>query len=259
MTRARELYNAARFTAIAGIVYAVLFIASFWLMTDVPGAGSPPQEVADFYQSDASRVVTFVALYLVPFAGIAFLWFVVTLRMWISFRATRPVSVLFSNVQLVSGIVFLGLFFASAAALSVNAVGADLGETEVVPGLATEFPQFGSSLFFVFATRMGAMFVFTTTNIGRVSKILPNWFAATGLVVGLLMLLSASFNRALIVVFPAWVLVLCMLILLHARNVERTVLARIREQNDSAAGPAAPDVPSGGIAGALPGTGDSRA
>jgi hypothetical protein len=50
-----------------------------------------------------------------PFAAIAFMRFAVMLRMWISRPADR-VDRLFSNVQLVSGIVFLGLFSTSAAA-----------------------------------------------------------------------------------------------------------------------------------------------
>ena len=255
LARVRQLWNAARFTAIAGITYALLFLLSFWLMTDVPGAGSSPQEIIAYYNSDESNVVTVVALYLFPFAGIAFLWFVVTLRMWISFRADRPVSVLFSNIQLFSGIVFLCLFFASAAALSVVAVGSDIGGVEVDPFVATEFPKFGSSLFFVFATRMGAMFVFTTTNIGRGSRIMPNWFVAVGIAVGLVMLLSASFNRALILVFPLWVLVLCLLILWHARSARQQLEARVSNSDEATAAPASPDDESGTAPGGLPGAG----
>ena len=200
-------------------------------------------------------MVTVVALYLFPFAGIAFLWFIVTLRMWISFRVDRPVSMLFSNIQLFSGIVFLCLFFASAAALSVNAVGSDIGGEEVDPLLATEFPEFGNSLFFVFAIRMGAMFVFTTTNIGRGNKILPNWFAAVGLVVGLVMLLSASFHRALILVFPIWVLVLCLLILWHARSAMRRIEARVRDSDEATAAQASPDDEPDAAPGGLSGAG----
>jgi hypothetical protein len=248
--RAHLLIRSAQFTAIAGIAYAILFIASFWLLTGVPNADSSSQEIIDYYQSTDASAVTIVALYLLPFAGIAFLWFVVSLRMWITYRAERPASVLFSNIQLVSGIVFLSLFFASAAALSVNALAADAGNLAVGPVAATEFPEFGSSLFFVFAIRMGAMFVFTTTNIGRGSKILPNWFAAIGLVVGLVMLLSASFNRALIMVFPAWVLLLCVLILIHARKsmVRIKSIPSVTEKAPDTADEAAPTVPRTGPA-----------
>ena len=225
--RIHRMHNAARFTAIAGIAYAVLFLVSFWLLTGVPRGDATQQEVMDYYESESTTVINLVALYLMPFSGIAFLWFIVTLRMWISNRVVHPVSTLFSNIQLVSGIVYLSLLFGAAAALSVTAIAVDRGiESEnVLTGL--EFQQFGGSLFFVFSSRMGAMFVFTTTNIGRAHKIFPTWFVVIGLVVGFSMLLTASFNRALIVVFPLWVATVCILILLHARKRADQLIASI--------------------------------
>lgn len=226
ITRERQLQNAARFTAIAGIVYAVLFITSLWLLTDTPRQGSTDQEIIAFYNSDKLRTVSLVALYLMPFSGIAFLWFIVSLRMWITTRVESRVNMLFSNVQLVSGIVFLALLFSAAAALSMTSIAMDVGGHELNPAMAREFPPFGGALFYVFATRMAAMFVFTTTNIGRSSKIIPGWFVVAGLLVGITMLLTASFNRALILVFPIWVFTLCVLILIHARESARVHRAR---------------------------------
>lgn len=130
-----------------------------------------------------------------------------------------PVDDLLSVVQLVSGVIYLALFFAAAASMSVNAVAIDLGGVDPDGEFDREFSLFGNALFFVFAIRMGAMFVTVTTTIGRRYGILPRWFVIIGYAVGLLMLLTASFSRALIVVFPLWTLVLCILILVHARSV----------------------------------------
>jgi hypothetical protein len=66
---------------------------------------------------------------------------------------------------------------------------------------------------------MAAMFVFTTSNIGRSTAMLPRWFRSVGFIVGLFLLLSASFSRLLVLVFPIWVLVLCALILVRARQL----------------------------------------
>ncbi|HYJ11994.1 MAG TPA: hypothetical protein VEW66_00260 [Thermomicrobiales bacterium] len=217
-TRERQLQNSARFTAIAGIIYAILFVASLWLLTDTPRRGATDQEIIAFYNPDKLRTVNFVALYLVPFSGIAFLWFIVCLRMWISTRVERRVNVLFSNIQLVSGIVFLTLLLCAAAALSMTSIAMDVGGEELNPAMAREFPPFGGALFYVFATRMAAMFVFATSNIGRASKIIPGWFVVVSIFVGITLLLTASFNRGLILVFPVWVFTLCVLILIHARQ-----------------------------------------
>ncbi|MGN6484275.1 MAG: hypothetical protein ACTHMX_07725 [Thermomicrobiales bacterium] len=215
----KQLRSAALFTTISGALYAVLFITSFWLMLDVPRPSASDGEIDAFYSSGDSTVVSAVSLYLLPFAGIAFLWFIVTVRMWISLRSIRPIDELFSNVQLLSGVIFLALLFSSAAALSIGAVASDVAGTEVDPLIAREFPLFGGSLFFVFATRMGAMFVFTTTRICASAAIVPRWFALIGVIVGVVMLLTSSFNRGMIVVFPLWVLLLCVLIQLHVRHL----------------------------------------
>ena len=67
--------------------------------------------------------------------------------------------------------------------------------------------------------RMAAMFVFTTSSIGRNAGILPRWFVLAGYAVGLFLLLSATFSVFLVLVFPVWVLVLCGFLLYRARQI----------------------------------------
>lgn len=213
------LRRSARFTSIAGVTYSILFLVSYLIMLRAPGPDSSDSEYQAFYSSSDRQSVNFVALYLLPFAGIAFLWFIVTVRSWIQMRAVKPINLLFSNVQFVSGVVFLTLLFSSAAALSIGAVAFDMASNGGSTELAREFPLFGSSLFFIFATRMGAMFVFTTTKVCGDAGIIPHWFTIVGIVVGVVMLLTSSFDRWMIVVFPLWVLMLCLLVQLHVRRV----------------------------------------
>jgi hypothetical protein len=230
-----RLRNAALFTTIAGATYALLFIISYWLMLDVPNQDASADELGDYYASTDGRIINLVALYLLPFGGIAFLWFVVSLRMWISVRAVRPINALFSTVQFASGLLFLALLFASAAAISIGPV-TYTGPDDLPHTVVTrEFPLFGTSLFFIFATRMGAMFVFTTTRICASAAIIPKWFTYVGLVVGVVMLLTSSFNRWMIVVFPIWVLVLCLLTQLHVRGLlqqRRAAITAARAHTD---------------------------
>lgn len=215
----KRLRMAALFTSIAGAVYSILFIASFWLMLDLVRSRPADADPATYYGSSDGQTVRIVALYLLPFAGISFLWFIVSLRMWISVRTVRPINALFSNVQFASGLVFLTLLFAAAAALSVGPVTFNSNDAFATPVVTREFPLFGTSLFFVFATRMGAMFVFTTTRICSSAGIIPRWFTLVGLAVGITMLLTSSFNRWMIVVFPIWVLLFCLLTQLHVRGM----------------------------------------
>jgi hypothetical protein len=214
----RSLRKAAMLTAGFGIAHAVLFLLSFWLARDAPGPSSSDQEYIDYYSSGDSRRLLLIGLYLMPFAGIAFVWFIVSLRMWIR-GSIRRENILLSNIQLVSGIIYVALSFVAAASESVIAASVEFSEAPVDPQLARQFPQFGSAILFVFAMRMAAMFVITTSNMGRGSGILPNWFAYGGFLVGLFLLLSATFNPALVFVFPVWLLLLALLLLRKARQI----------------------------------------
>ena len=65
-----------RAAAIAGILFSVLAVAAFWLLwTSVP---ADPYEPGSWLGTSAGSVA--LCLNLVPFAGIAFLWFIGVLR-----------------------------------------------------------------------------------------------------------------------------------------------------------------------------------
>ena len=214
--------RAAVLTAGIGLVHALLLIsAELLLMMGTPGVGASDEELVAFYlDPEERRVVVIAGLYLLPFAAIAFIWFFVALRMWISASAPR-VSVLLSNVQLVCGIIYTTLLLAAGGALSVVATSVELSDEPVAPLLARQLPQYGASLFLVFALRMGAMFILTTTNLGRISGLLPRWFVYVGFAVALVLLLTASLNSWLALVFPAWIITFCVILIDRARRIPR--------------------------------------
>ncbi len=214
----RSLRKSAVLTAVMGLTHSALVIVSFLLTVNVPGPEATDAELIAYYGSDQRRVVLLVGLYLIPFAAIAFMWFIVALRMWIAASGSRE-DALFSNIQLVSGIAFVTLLLAASGASSVLASSVENAGDEVDLFLARQFPQYGSTLLLVFAARMGAMFVFTTSNIGRTTGVLPRWFVWTSFAVGLFLALTASLARFLILVFPLWVLVLSIILLGRARRI----------------------------------------
>lgn len=210
--------DAALLTVGVGAAHALLFLLSYWLLTSAPGPRASDEELVAFYETGSQRQLLLVGLYVMPFAGIAFLWFSVALRAWIR-ASSRRESELFSGMQLVSGILYVALFFAAAAASSVMAVSVEFSSSPVDPVVARQFPQYGATLLLVFAMRMAAMFVFTTSRIGRDTGVLPRWFTHLGVVLGLFLLLSATFSRALVLLFPLWLLVLCALLFGRARRL----------------------------------------
>jgi len=216
--RLHSLRRAAYLTSGMGIAFAVLFLLAFWLFSTAPGPKSSDAEITRFYTSGDTRRLLLVGLYVMPFSGIAFLWFAVALRMWIA-ASTRRIDALLSNVQLVSGIIFITLILAGSASSTVLAASVEFSGAPVDNLEARQFPSFGSVLIIVFGLRMAAMFVFTTSNIGRGSGALPRWFVFIGYAVGLLLLLSGSLSPFLALVFPLWVLTLCVILLQRARRI----------------------------------------
>jgi hypothetical protein len=67
--------------------------------------------------------------------------------------------------------------------------------------------------------RLAAVFVFTTSNLGRSSGALPRWFCLAGLGVGTFLLLSASLSAWLLLAFPLWLLTLSVILVLRIRRL----------------------------------------
>jgi hypothetical protein len=217
--------QAAMRTAAIGLVHSLLLMAgALLLMTQTPGIDASDEELIAFYQDpERRRIVVVAGLYLIPFAGIAFIWFFVALRMWISASAPR-LNLLLSNVQLVSGIIYTTLILAAGGAMSVMATIVELSDQAVDPLLARQFPQYGAALLLIFAMRMAAMFVLTTTNLGRLSGILPRWFILIGFVVAGVLLFTASLSSGLVLLFPVWILVFCAVLFDRARKIPRDLV-----------------------------------
>jgi hypothetical protein len=220
--RGRSLRQAATLTAAVGAVHAVLFLVALVLLAGAPGPQATDEEIYAYYSSSSSSLLTLVGLYVMPFAAIAFMWFIVALRMWEAYSVRRE-SLLLSNLQLVSGILYVALLSVGAAAQAVLAASVEFADGPIDPVVARQFPQYGSTLLTVFAVRMAAVFVFTTSNIGRAAGVLPRWFGYVGLAVGAFMLLSVSLHPVLLVVFPLWLLALSAILLVKARAIPRDV------------------------------------
>ena len=106
-TLVRSRLKTPRAAAIAGIVFSVLFIAAFSLLRIyVP---SDPAESGEWLKTSSGFVA--FALNLLPFAGIAFLWFVGALRDRLGQLEDR----FFATVFLGSSLLFLAMLFVLAA------------------------------------------------------------------------------------------------------------------------------------------------
>ena len=105
----RRALKTPRAAAIAGILFAVLYSTSWILIRlSVPSEGLDAVEWLDSQAKNLS-----LAMSLIPFAGISFLWFMGVVRD----RMGRLEDQFFSTLFFGSGYLYLSMTFASAATI----------------------------------------------------------------------------------------------------------------------------------------------
>jgi hypothetical protein len=199
-----------RAAGIAGLVFAVLFVVSMLFIRERPAPGSSAKEIADFYLEHHAGRIALVGLYLVPFAGIAFLWFIAAIRSHLGEREDR----FFATVFLGSGLLFVGMLFAASA--SAGALIAAVKFQDQPPPSADMFllaRALGFSFLFVFGVRAAAVFMLVASTIGLRTGFLPRWLVIAGYLGGLAFLFTVTYVEWLILVLPAWVIAVSIVIL----------------------------------------------
>jgi hypothetical protein len=150
-----------------------------------------------------------IGLNLVPFAGIAFLWFIGVLRDRIGEREDR----FFATVFFGSGLLFVAMLFvaaASAGALVASATPAALSGSGSTLALGRNV---STSLLNVYSMRMAAVFTLTTVTIARRTQFVSRWLTLAGLACALLLLVGIGITPWVELLFPIWILALSLEIL----------------------------------------------
>jgi hypothetical protein len=192
-----------RSAAIAGIVFGVLLLASL-TMTGI----ALSEDSLQSFESDAQRrTLIRLSLHLVPFAGIAFLWFIGVIREQLGSVEDR----LFSTVFLGSGLLFLAMLFVGA--VTTTSMMEMLAEGNVNPDVYAFGRGSTQTLISVYAMRMAAVFTLSVSTVGLRTAAVPRWVAVLGYLVALVLLLAAGEHRWTQLLFPAWVLLVSVVIL----------------------------------------------
>jgi hypothetical protein len=198
----RHAIRTPRAAAVAGIVFSLLLTATFVLVRSaVP---KDPNAAGDWLTNGSRRDAFVVALNLLPFAGIAFLWFIGVLRDRMGANEDR----FFATVFLGSGLLFVAMLFTCGAV----AGGLVLSFSDTAGPPPAELWSFGRrvtlSLLTVYALRMAAVFTISTTTIAGRLGLVPRWLVVFGMATGLVLLATAGSVPWLEIIFPLWVFVL---------------------------------------------------
>jgi hypothetical protein len=204
-TGATRALTSPRSAAVAGVLFALLFSASILLInSSLPEQGMPTEF------DDATSIRLSIGLALVPFAGVAFLWFTGVVRD--RFKDTE--DQLFSSVFIGSGLLFLAMMFVSAAVAgsivaTMTTVGDEAARAEVANFSRAMMVQISN----IYALRMAGVLLLALGTMWLRTRVMPRWLALVTYAVAIVLLFVTSLSMWVTFVFPAWVLAVSILIL----------------------------------------------
>jgi hypothetical protein len=208
VTLTRQALKTPRSAAIAGIIFAVLYGASMVLLN----ISLSQESAAGLARTVTDPRTVFLALNLIPYAGIAFLWFIGVIRDLLSESEDR----LFATVFLGSGLLFLALTFIGAA-LSAGLLSATATESSVL--VQSGVMIFGSmvvyNIFNIYAVRMSGIFMISLATIWFRTGVMHRSWAYLTYVLALVLLLSIDYSFWVTLILPGWVLIVSIYILIR--------------------------------------------
>ena len=207
-----------RAAALAGIAFAILFIISLVLIRI-----SVPERLDDTgeWLVDNAGQISF-AIGLIPFSGIAFLWYMGVIRDRLGDFEDR----FFSTVFFGSGLLFIAMTFISGAiaASLLKIYAAD-------PSILLQPPTYAFNRVFMFqitnvyGLRMAGVFMISLGTIWTRTKIMPRLLVFLTYGLALVLLLGLNFSLWLSLVFPGWVFVISIEILILNFQKKKALLS----------------------------------
>ena len=192
--------------AIAGMLFSFLLMAAFSLLRiSVP---ADPQEPGSWLRTNSSTIA--LAINLVPFAGIAFLWFIGVLRDRLGQLEDR----FFATVFFGSGLLFLGMLFTAAATICAILMAFATQPEELVNSATFHFARATVyNLVNIYMIKMAAVFMITASTLALTTGFTPRWLAIFGYILALLLLIGSYYISWSFAVFPVWVFLISFYIL----------------------------------------------
>jgi hypothetical protein len=204
----RQAMKTPRTAAIAGIVSSVLLaISQVLIRISIPS--NPLAPALDVISH--SKTIS-LALNLLPFAGISFLWFIAVVRDRLGELEDR----FFATVFLGSGLLYIAMMFVSAALAGglITVLGSGTENLIRSGAYALSRAEIYQATQ-VYGIKMAGVFMISTCTISLRTRIVPRWMAVLGYALALSLLLSIGTIEWIPLVFPAWVFLVSVHILIQ--------------------------------------------
>ena len=212
--RPRGAARSGQAAGVAGLLFSALLFTGLIMLTRIPQpiAG---QDLTVWFEQEASSTISILGLYIIPFAGITFLWFMAVLRDYAGSRTDR----FFDTVMLGSGFTFVAMLFAGGAAyISVLGRASGGGVVDVASEMVGYSRSLGFALTNVYGARAAGVFTMVSSSIMLRTGFLPRWLAVLGIVFALVLLLGTSYFQYFVFLFPGWVALTSIAILVVLRR-----------------------------------------
>ena len=202
----RQHLRTPRAAAIAGIIFSLLFMTTqFIVWVSIPANPLGPAAAVVNHLKTLS-----FSLNLLPFAGIAFLWFIAVVRDRLGEREDR----FFATVFLGSGLLFIAAVFnAAASAGGIIMVLASGSKNLIQSGAYVLARAEIQQAMHIHAMKMAGVFMITTSTISLRTRMFPRWMVFLGYALAIMLLLSVGTIEWIPLVFPLWVLLISIYIL----------------------------------------------
>jgi hypothetical protein len=213
--RIQKRIRSPRSAALAGIIFSGLLVASMLLISGVPQVTAEEINL-ELLETGAESVS--LGLSLIPFAGIAFFWFTGVIRDHIGEREDR----FFATVFLGSGIAFVVLLFVYAAIL-----GAVFGTYNLARHLLADndIIIFGfmliNEIIGNYTLRIAGVYMLSIGTIWTRAEVTPRWLSLITYLLAIIFVFFAGSIREARFVFPSWVFLTSVYILIANRRLER--------------------------------------
>jgi hypothetical protein len=225
LIRTRDALKTPRSAAVAGIIFAVLYGSSLILLSlfVLP-------YISDTTWLETNAAPVSLALNLIPFAGIAFIWFIGVLRDLLADQEDR----LFSTVFLGSGLLFLAMTFIGAALAAGLLNAHTIGSGTLSDSVYTYSRSVIYQVINIYAIRMAGVFMISLATIWIRTGVMHRIWAILTYLLALVLLVSISYSLWVTLIFPGWVMVVSVYILI--RNLHRQPPVDNAESKDTASG-----------------------
>jgi hypothetical protein len=191
---------------IAGIVFAVLFVAAFFVQGELPSGDDSTAEFASFYDDSGNRAQVIIGSYMLFFASLFFLWFLGSLRGRLMAAEGAPGRL--TPIAFGAGIVFVAMLMVGAACFASIAGDIEFGDEEVAAvasgDAARVVPQLGYPVLLIGGMFAVIAMICATSVLIMRTGVLPRWIGWYGFVAAVLLLAAVIFLP--MIFFVLWVL-----------------------------------------------------